>query len=262
MQSSDYNSGGGSSLGGGGGSSTPTSNAQTYRTIIRNRDNGTQKTIESGDSPYYNLAFTFEANTQPVTPPTDGTTISIKADVYKSNAIKYITEFESGLIYGNENITTTSKWIKFERQSNGEQYKSVVSISDKNYTNQDVQINLGGGTVNVNVLATKNDVAPSPSAPTLSVGNQFTWNINDSNPLSISYSSNNADYVELSLGNIKRQISSNGILNLSRNELNRIGNHTLYLQSVSNRGGSSSVQTISINVIEKSYLPGPDITNI
>ena len=49
---------------------------------------------------------------------------------------------------------------------------------------------------------------------------------------------------------------------LSKTELQNIGNYTLYLQPVSSRDGSGNLQTISINVIEKSYLPGPDITNI
>ncbi len=274
MQSSDYNSGvndilggsqtgggGGTTVGGGGSASTSTTTSQVYRTYILNRTTGASTTIEPGGSPYYNLSFTFEANTQP-SAPTNGTTVAIKADVYSNNVIKYITEFESGLVNANSNISTTSKWIKFERQNVGEQYKSIVSVSNKDYTNQDVQINLNGGVVNVNVLATKNNIAPAASAPTLSVGTQFTWNINDSNPLSIPYSANNAEYVEMSLGSITRKLTPNGTLNLSNSELNRIGNHTLYLQAVSNRGGSSSTQTISINVVQRTYLPGPDITNI
>ena len=272
MENSDYNNavvgaigdgwsqnGGGGGAGGSTGGSAPV-DTTSYRTIIVNQQSGGQTIIQNSDSPTHTLTFTLEVNKST---PTNSTIVSIDADVYIGNAIKYITQYESGLITGKTTINTTSSWIKFERQNNGEQYKSVVSTLGNDYTNQDVQINLNGGSVNVNVLATKSNVAPAPSAPTLSVsGNQFNWNINDSNGLGIQYSSTNSDYVEMSLGGIKRQLPSNGVLGLSRNELNRLGGHTLYLQSVSNRGGSSSVQTISINVVEKTYLPGPDITNI
>jgi hypothetical protein len=271
LENSNYNSvvqgmigDGWSQSGGGGGaagnSTPPQIDTQTYRTIIVNQNTGGQTNIESSDSPVHTLSFTLSQST-PL--PNNSTTINIDADVYSGTALKYKTEYETGYITGKNSVTTTSTWIKFERQSNGEQYKSVVSALGNDYTNKDVQLNLNGGSVNVNVLATKNDIAPGPNAPTLTVSdNQFSWNINDSSPLSISYTSSNSDYVEMSLGGIKRQLPTNGVLTLSQNELNRIGGHTLYLQSVSNRGGSSSPQTISINVIQKTYLPGPDITNI
>jgi hypothetical protein len=70
------------------------------------------------------------------------------------------------------------------------------------------------------------------------------------------------DYVQMSLGKIQRQLPKSGELKLTKTELQYIGQHTLYLQPVSIRGGIGTLQTVSINVISKSFLPGPDITNI
>ena len=115
------------------------------------------------------------------------------------------------------------------------------------------------------MFASKNEVPPAADSPLLyNVGDSFTWNINDPEVLSIPYSSENSDYIEMSLGNIKRQYpsSQSGFIILSKVELKNIGQYTLYLQPVSARGGTGNLQTISINVLSKSYLPGPDITSI
>ena len=67
----------------------------------------------------------------------------------------------------------------------------------------------------------------------------------------------------MAIGGIKRELSASGTITLSTTEFtNGIGNYTLYLQPVSNRGGSGETTSVSINVLNKSYLPGPDITNI
>ncbi len=289
ITNSTYNSGvqgtnvGGTLTGGGGmagsgagaaGSSTPTINTTSYRVVITKENEGVYKVINPNDTPNATLQFTFPTTQQPAPEPNTGIKVDITADVFNGTAIKYITEFETGFISGPTNFLTNSKWIKFERQSIGSQYKSEIKIQGQTYTNQDVQINLSGVTFSANIIATKNDVM-NISAPKLVVLNQsFVWNINDSNPLSIPYeltydnldimrsTAQSTDYVQMSLGKIQRQLPKSGQLQLTKTELQYVGQHTLYLQPVSIRGGSGNLQTIAINVINKTYLPGPDITSI
>ena len=261
-ESSGGGGGGGASSTNSGGSSTTTNAiySESYTTIITREGVGPVSQITKDDTPYAVLNFTFE---QIIETPTTGTRVVITPDVYIGTALKYITEYETGYVVNEVDFVTDSRWIKIERQDIGEQYKSVVStINRGTYTNQDVQFDLSGGAIKMNIIVTKNDVV-NPKAPKLTArGNSYTWNINDSSPLVIDYTSTDSDYVEMSLGKLQRQLPTSGVLTLSKNELQYIGNHTLYLQPVSKAAGSGNVETISINVIEKSFLPGPDITNI
>jgi hypothetical protein len=259
----------------------------SYKTTIFKENEGVVRVINPTDAPEANIQFTFSTQQENSTQPSSGTDIRITADVFTGTTIRYITEFESGLISDSINFRTDSNWIKFERQDIGTQFRSEIKVlkgsanlSDPRYANQtpfvdqDLQIDLGGGTILIGVTTTKNGV-PNISAPILVVSqNSFEWNINDSNPLSIPYeltydnldvmrsTAQSTDYVQMSLGKIQRQLPKSGELLLTKTELQYIGQHTLYLQPVSIRGGIGTLQTVSINVISKSFLPGPDITNI
>lgn len=262
--SGDGVTGGGGSSSGGGGSTSTSTNAiysESYITIVTKDSEGVVAQITKDDSPNVTLSFTFEQE-KPL--PLTANRISIVADVYVGTVLKYITEYETGFITGNLDFQTDSKWIKIERQNIGDQYKSIVTTGKGDtYTNQDIQFDLVGGVLKLNIVATKNNVEPKANSPKLTArGNSFTWNINDKSPLVIDYTSSDSDYVQMSLGKLQRQLPSSGVLTLSKTELQYIGNHTLYLQPVSRAEGSGNLETISINVIEKSFLPGPDITNI
>ena len=259
----------------------------SYKTTIFKENEGVVRVINPTDAPDVTIQFTFSPQQENSTQPLGGTEIRIDADVFIGTSIRYITEFESGLIAESINFRTDSKWIKFERQSIGTQYRSEIKVlkgsanlNDPRFANQtpfvdqDLQIDLGGGSLLIGVTTTKNNV-PNISAPILVVSqNSFQWNINDSSPLSIPYeltydnidvmrsTAQSTDYVQMSLGKIQRQLPKSGELKLTKTELQYIGQHTLYLQPVSIRGGIGTLQTVSINVISKSFLPGPDITNI
>jgi hypothetical protein len=250
----------------------------SYKTTIFKENEGVVRVINPTDSPSTTIQFTFppreDTSTQPT--PGSGTEIRIDADVFVGTTIKYITEFGSALISESVNFKTDSKWIKFERQNIGTQYRSEIKVlkgsanlrdprfaNQTPFVNQDLQIDLSGGTLLIGVTTTKNGVEAAADAPKLSVVEKsYTWNINDTSPLRIKYTSVNADYVQMSLGKIQRQLPANGELVLSKTELQNIGQYTLYLQPVSNRNGTGPLETISINVLNKSFLPGPDITNI
>jgi len=250
----------------------------SYKTTIFKENEGVVRVINPTDSPSTTIQFTFPPREDTSTQPTavSGTEIRIESDVFVGTSVKYITEFQSGLISGDFNFKTDSKWIKFERQNIGTQYKTEIKVlkgaanlNDPRFANQtpfidqDLQIDLAGGSLLIGVLTTKNGVDAPADAPKLSVVEKsYTWNINDTSPLRIKYTSLNANYVQMSLGKIQRQLPANGELVLSKTELQNIGQYTLYLQPVSNRNGTGPLETISINVLNKSFLPGPDITNI
>jgi hypothetical protein len=246
------------------------------------------RVINPTDSPETSIQFTFSPTQDNSTQPVGGTDIRFDVDVFSGTSIKYITEFESGLISDTFNFRTDSRWIKFERQNIGTQYRSEIKVlkgsanlNDPRFANQtpfidqDLQIDLSGGSLLIGIITTKNNVPSAPSTPKVNlVTNGYTWNINDSLPLSIPYelSYDNLaalrefagvdDYVQMSLGKIQRRLPARGELKLSKTELQYIGQHTLYLQPVSIKAGIGPLQTISINVLSKSFLPGPDITNI
>ena len=251
----------------------------SYKTTIFKENEGVVRVINPTDSPNTSIQFTFpsQQQTSTTTGTTSGTEIRIVADVFVGTSIRYITEFEAGLITDNFNFKTDSKWIKFERQDIGVQYRTEIKVlkgsanlNDPRFANQtpfvneDIQIDLAGGALLIGVTTTKNNVAAAPSAPILDNPTTllYTWNINDTSPLSIPYSSQNSDYIQMSLGKIQRQLPTKGELVLSKTELQNIGQYTLYLQPVSNTNGVGSLRVVNINVLSKSFLPGPDITNI
>ena len=242
-----------------------------YKTTIFKEGEGVVRVINPSDAPNFNLQFSFTPIQQTLVSPSEGTEIRITADVFASNTIRYITEFESGLVSNSFNLKTNSKWIKFERQNVGAQYRSEITVIKGTNINvpqppvidKDLQIDLSGGALQIKVLTTKNNVPSSNEAPKLNVPTKvFTWNINDTSPLKIAYTSTNSNFVRMSLRTTQRQLPINGELSLSKTELNNIGQYKLYLQAVSTTNGISEVETITINVISRSFLPGPDITNI
>lgn len=278
FSNSNYNSGTAGYMGGGGaaaGSSTPSSQSVTSKTyqivvtkVVDKVPEGFTQ-INPTDTPSTTLQFTSpQIITNPDAPVAN---VKIKADLFKYGLIKYTTsDGQSGIITNDTTITVNlgnPNYIEFIGEK-GEQYafNAIIknSLVDTNSKNTDFKVTLPVGQTTIEMVASKNNVTPAANTPTLSVSNSnFTWNINDSNPISISYSTSNADFVVMALGGIKRELSPSGTIDLSTAEFtNGIGNYTLYLQPVSSRAGSGATTSVGINVINKSYLPGPDITNI
>ena len=201
--------------------------------------------------------------------------IDITADIHKSNVLSYRTsDGKTGFINGSTkievNITGNANYIEFiGDKSETYSFQAIVTNplarnSNNTFNSPDFKLELGDGELYINLVSTKNDVPPKPDSPFVQIYNQsYSYNINDTNDLEIEYNSKFADYVQIALGKIQRKIDANGKLKLSKADfVNGIGNYTLFLQPVSVKNGSGELKTISINVLSKSFLPGPDITNI
>ena len=116
----------------------------------------------------------------------------------------------------------------------------------------------------IKVSAKRAEITPPPTKPNLRTEvDSITYNINSKEPLKIGYETTYTDLVYYQLGKTKKKISRSGSLILTQSDfLNGVGNYTIYLQPVSERGGSGDYKKILVNVIQKDYLPGPDITHI
>ena len=207
--------------------------------------------------------------------------VRIIADVPNDETIQYRTNYgQLGYVLDEDDyveftFTQTegqdSPFIEFFGQGISE-YTHKATYEFKNGTNQrtarqiDSKFELLPGGNNFKVTVAKSiSVQDSPSTPLLNVNqNSVIFNTaQDNNVTKISYTSSNAEEVIYTLGKVKKSISPNGTIKLTKNDFtNGLGRYTLYLQPVSARGGSGDVQKVVITVESKAYLPGPDITTI
>jgi len=234
-------------------------------------------TINPTDAAAISIPFTFKpiqvvGGQQPSVPTS---IINVTADVHKSNILSYKTsDGQSGFVNGDLNLEVlligNSNYIEFIGDKNEKYFfqakvtNSSNAKQNKTYESSDFKLEVANEKISISLVTSKNNAPALKDAPKIKVLNEsYTWNINDDKNLEISYKTSFADYVQLALGKIQRKIDSNGVLKLSKSDFtNGIGNYTLYLQPVSNINGSGELKKLSINVISKSFLPGPDITNI
>lgn len=88
-------------------------------------------------------------------------------------------------------------------------------------------------------------------------------NVSSKEPVKIPYETKYADEVSYTLGKTQRVLKPSGTLVLDAKDFyNGVGSYIIYLQPNSSKAGSGDVKRITVNVINKEYLPGPDITNI
>jgi hypothetical protein len=228
-----------------------------------------------------NTSLTFDIKsvptyTEPI--PTAKGKITINGDVYQNDLIEYrTTDGRVGLVTSGTTELDFSPGsagannIRFISKGLNSQTHSVTYRINKNgviTSNQllDYTIDLVNDNIIVDVIVTKNNnqAVPLPDAPTIRAeGNTFEFNISGTDTLTIPYNSYNSDEVVFSLGGTQRVISNSGSIVLSKNDFyNGVGAYVLYLQPRSNRGGSGETIKVTINVVNKYYLPGPDITNI
>ena len=225
------------------------------------------------------LKFALETTAVPIDPlPPASARIQINGDVYQNDLVSYRA---SNGVTGN--VTSGRNEFDFISDSNGGNYVQFTSnglssqthavvyevITKGNsvkYDRLDFKLELGIDNVVVNVSVSKksNDNIPPADAPTLRTeGISFEFNIAGNDNLNIPYNSVNASEIIYSLGSTQRTLSPNGSIVLSKNDFyNGVGNYVIYLQPRSDRAGSGQTTKISINVVNKYYLPGPDITHI
>ena len=225
------------------------------------------------------LKFDLQTFPVPIDPlPEAVARIQINGDVYQNDLISYrasngvtgnVTsgrnEFDFSPNSGGGNyIQFTSNGLS--SQTHAVVYEVITKGNSIKYDRLDFKIEPGIDNVVVNVSVSKksNDNIPAADAPTLRTeGISFEFNIAGDNNLNIPYNSANASEIIYSLGSTQRTLSPNGSIVLSKNDFyNGVGNYVVYLQPRSDRAGSGQTTKITINVVNKYYLPGPDITHI
>jgi hypothetical protein len=214
--------------------------------------------------------------------PVSGTEIKVNIEGYVSanDIIQYQTSWgESGFVIDEGDINL--KYTPNNNKANSFIKFISVGISDFTHTTtfthntpenrnnkttktKEFTLPLSGGQYNIVVNAIKAAVEEAPDAPSIKADiTRVKLNIADSNSIKIPYRSVNSDKVIYTLGKTKRQIDTNGSLILKQSDFyNGVGNYTIYLQAVSDEGGSSPLEKISVTVESKAFLPGPDITTI
>jgi len=122
----------------------------------------------------------------------------------------------------------------------------------------------------IKVRASRVEFPPDPQKPNIRVDfDSVTYNIGGGGnlkqleTLKIPYTTSYSDHVIFQLGNNKKKIARSGSLILTPSDfLNGVGQYTIYLQPISERGGSGDYKKVVVNVISKNYIPGPDITHV
>jgi hypothetical protein len=248
-------------------------NQYVEQSKIESKSGGRQATL--------NTSLTFDIKSEPTYTepiPTAKGKITINGDVYQNDLIEYrTTDGNVGLVTngtteldfspnssGGNNIRFISKGLN--SQTHSVTYKVNKNGVVTNNQLLDYTLDLVNDNVIVDIIVTKNNnqPVPLPDAPTIRTeGITFEFNIAGNDTLSIPYNSYNTDEVVFSLGTTQRVISNSGSIVLSKTDFfNGVGAYVLYLQPRSNRAGSGETIKVTINVVNKFYLPGPDITNI
>ena len=224
------------------------------------------------------LKFNLKRTAVPIDPlPEAVARIQINGDVYQNDLISYRatngvignvtagrTEFDFSPSSGGYCIDFISNGLS--TQTHSVIYEVITKGNSVKYDRLDFKLEPGIDNVIVNVSVSKksNDNIPPANAPTLRTeGISFEFNIAGNDNLNIPYNSVNASEIIYSLGSTQRTLSPNGSIVLSKNDFyNGVGNYVIYLQPRSDRAGSGQTTKITINVVNKFYLPGPDITHI
>lgn len=211
---------------------------------------------------------------QPIIP--NSLNIKINGDVYEDGLITYRT---SGGITGN--VTNGLNEFTYTPDTNGSNYIEFIPNGLSNathlvtyivkskgnsitYRTLDLKLETSVDDLIIEVTVSKNNIQPAPDLPVLNVSvKSFEFNIAGTDELKIPYNSFNSTEVILSINNVERSLSPDGSIVLTKNDFyNGVGNYILYLQPRSERGGSGETVRVNINVISKTFLPGPDITHI
>jgi len=179
----------------------------------------------------------------------DGNSGNLTEGVFEAN--------DSGIF----SITPTTSEYNFEYTLR----KNGNVLSNSSSPNQSYNL-VTGENYTLHVSASKGIIPeiqpPVFGKPVISVSsNSISYNLAGGGP-SISYSTAFADKVTYSLGNVTRTLPANGTVRFSPSDFGRVGTFELYLQPVSNNGGSGESTKVIINVSETKSFAGPDITHI
>ena len=113
---------------------------------------------------------------------------------------------------------------------------------------------------------TSGESAPGYTKPSLELtdGGLYTFNIGEGGNTSVEvpFTTRNTDWVNVRTKNGVRKNNFNTKLVLKESDFNGPGAYQVWLQPDSNINGTGEAKAVAINVIQKDFLPGPDITRI
>lgn len=218
------------------------------------------------------LGFTLE--TQPIITTSTTATIKIDADVIEDGLIEYeLGNGDKGTIFNGDNtfevVLGDTNYIQFFRSSNISlsEYKIDYVVrrqgQQRNVNVFEFQQEFDKDGLDISITINKSVVNPPPDSPRLSVNNTFDYSLTSNQTLNIPISTQNTDFVRVSIGNVQRESRDLNTISISPSEFNRgVGQYKLFLQPVSNVRGSGQTQEVVINVRDTERLPGPDIQTI
>lgn len=242
----------------------------------------TDTIVSTGGQSIARLQFTLDATSIPTNPvyiTSVNYNIKFEVNVSSNNIIKYTTsDNQSGFLTDNSdpNILITQRlasdipWIKIEKvgiNNTTHNIKYTVwdpnAVSSKDYSD-DIKKILKAGTTRILVEVNKNVQTPATTSPNVVVDNDnLEFNIASNSTLDISYRTQNANRISYSIGKLVRSGDAQGKIRLKKTDFpNGLGQYTVVIQPISNTNGSGVVKRVNINVVSKTYLPGPDITKI
>ena len=227
------------------------------------------------------LPFSFGAGEEIIEPPAEKLySIKISTELSKDNDITYTTSWgaKGELLEEDDLLLKYKPSVKGEipyvdffsngiSQTTHDITYSVIEPNNRSpKTNKclDKRVELQLGETSVSIKTSKINIVSAPSKPSLVVDlTNVEINISSKEDVKIPYRSTNSDEVIYTLGKTTRSLSKSGSLLLTNSDFyNGVGNYTIYLQPVSKSNGSGDSVRINVNVINKEYLPGPDITII
>ena len=207
--------------------------------------------------------------------------IRLLGDVPADNVLAWRTNYgQVGFVLDDDDLvsfeleqqqTDDVPYIEFTGKNNVTDftYSAVYSVQtdklkEKEFLGVEQKIILQPGKNDISIVLTKNSIKEEPTSPTLRVDRSSAiFNVSNPKPIRIDYQSRFADYVTYSLGKVTRRIGTGGTVTLKESDFQAgLGQYTLYLQPVSERGGSGEVRKVVITVNSKAFIPGPDITHI
>jgi hypothetical protein len=213
-------------------------------------------------------------------PNTNQFKVQIIGDVSETDIIKYRTYnglegfVNNSVLDLNLNRSTVIEgelpWISLERVGVDNTTHNITytvtnpgATKSQSYTSDFKKI-LYAGVTEINVEANKIVNAPTVGVPRILLDiNQLEHNYNSNVSLDIPYDSINTDRVIYTIGNIRREVSTNGVIKLKNSDFtNGLGQYTLILQPISDIQGSGELKRVVVNVVSKTYREGPDITHI
>jgi hypothetical protein len=203
--------------------------------------------------------------------------ITITSDVVLDDALA--VRLSNGVV---ENIRNGSKTLLYKPNINGANYLEFFPVSNVNYSEYSISYSIQNGNKlreintfdfkeeinnsDIGIFIVLNKITQQPRAdePTLSLPDEIiTYNLFGSSKLEIPFYSLNAESIRYSIGNIQREISPVSPIVLENSVFNNgVGQYKLTAQPYSRFGGSGKNKSLVINVIQSTFIPGPDIQTI